>query len=53
MMLDHLGETSASQDIEIVLSRVLNEGNVKTRDMGGKHSTSEMGDAIKVAILAS
>jgi tartrate dehydrogenase/decarboxylase/D-malate dehydrogenase len=53
MMLDHLGETSASQDIETVLSRVLNEGNFKTRDMGGKHSTSEMGDAVRDAILGA
>ena len=51
MMLDHLGETSASQDIETAVSRILDDGNVKTRDMGGKHSTSEMGDAIKDAIL--
>ncbi len=51
MMLDHLGETPASQDIETVLTRVLNEGNFKTRDMGGKHSTSEMGDAVRDAIL--
>jgi tartrate dehydrogenase/decarboxylase/D-malate dehydrogenase len=53
MMLNHLGETSASQDIETVVSRVLNDGNVKTRDMGGKHSTSEMGDAVRDAILVS
>jgi tartrate dehydrogenase/decarboxylase/D-malate dehydrogenase len=53
MMLDHLGETPASRDIETALIRVLNEGNFKTRDMGGKHSTSEMGAAIKDAILVS
>jgi tartrate dehydrogenase/decarboxylase/D-malate dehydrogenase len=51
MMMDHLGETHASQDIEAALSLVLKEGKVKTRDMGGKHSTAKMGDAIKEAIL--
>jgi tartrate dehydrogenase/decarboxylase/D-malate dehydrogenase len=52
MMLDHLGETWASVDIETALSRVLKEGKVKTRDMGGKHSTAEMGDAIRDAVLS-
>jgi tartrate dehydrogenase/decarboxylase/D-malate dehydrogenase len=51
MMMDHLGETQASRDIETALSQVLKEGKVKTRDMGGRHSTSEMGNAIKEAIL--
>jgi len=51
MMMDHLGETQASRDIETALSQVLKEGKTKTRDMGGKHSTAEMGDAIKDAIL--
>jgi tartrate dehydrogenase/decarboxylase/D-malate dehydrogenase len=53
MMMDHLGETQASQDIETSLSRVLNDGKIKTRDMGGKHATSEMGDAIRDAILVN
>jgi tartrate dehydrogenase len=51
MMMDHLGETQASCDIEMALSQVLKEGKTKTRDMGGKHSTAAMGDAIKDAIL--
>jgi len=52
MMLDYLGETRASQDIELTLSQVLDDGRVKTRDMGGKQTTREMGDAIRDAILA-
>ena len=51
MMLDHLGEQAAVRDIEKGLGRVLSEGKFKTRDMGGNHSTSEMADAIKKAIL--
>ena len=53
MMLYHLGEAPASRDIETALIRVLNEGNFKTRDMGGKHSTTQMGDAIRDAVLGS
>jgi tartrate dehydrogenase/decarboxylase/D-malate dehydrogenase len=52
LMMDHLGEANASADIEIGLRRVLKEGKVKTRDMGGNHSTSEMGDAVKQAVLS-
>jgi len=42
MMLEHLGEEAAGKDIEKGLARVLSGGKFKTRDMGGKHSTSEM-----------
>ncbi len=51
MMLDHLGEETAVRDIEKALAKILSEGKFRTRDMGGKHSTSEMGDAVKEAIL--
>jgi isocitrate/isopropylmalate dehydrogenase len=51
MMTEHLGETEASKDIEAALKHVLQNGDVKTRDMGGTHSTAEMGDAVKKAIL--
>ena len=51
MMLNHLGEETAAREIEKGLTKILSEGEFKTHDMGGKHSTSEMGDAIKKAIL--
>jgi isocitrate/isopropylmalate dehydrogenase len=51
MMLDHLGEAEAARDIEKGLTKILSEGKFRTRDLGGKHSTSEMGDVIKAAIL--
>ncbi len=51
MLLGHLGEEAAARDIEMGLTKVLSEGKFKTRDMGGRHSTSEMGDAIKKAVL--
>lgn len=51
MMLDHLGESEAARDIERAIIAVLSGGKVKTRDMGGAHSTSEMGNAVKEALL--
>ncbi len=51
MMLEHLGEERAARDIEKGLTQILSEGKFKTRDMGGKHPTSEMGNAVKKAIL--
>jgi isocitrate/isopropylmalate dehydrogenase len=51
MRLEHLGEEPAARDVEKGVIRVLSEGKFRTRDIGGKHSTSEMGEAIKKAIL--
>ena len=51
MMLDHLGEETAAKDIEKGLTKILSEQRFRTKDMGGKHSTSEMGDAIQEAII--
>jgi tartrate dehydrogenase len=53
MMLDHLGETKASGDVGAAISEILSAGVVKTRDMGGHHSTREMGDAVRNAILSA
>ncbi|RZN71969.1 MAG: isocitrate/isopropylmalate dehydrogenase family protein [Candidatus Methanolliviera hydrocarbonicum] len=46
MMLDHLGETRASERIEKAIRIVLKEGKVRTHDLGGSSKTSEVGDAI-------
>jgi 3-isopropylmalate dehydrogenase len=53
MMLDWLGQrnddagaTMAAQRIESAVVETLNPGNVATPDLGGKSSTTEMGDAI-------
>jgi 3-isopropylmalate dehydrogenase len=46
MMLEHLGEVEAATKVEQAVIEVLNEGNFKTRDIGGKSSTSETGDAV-------
>jgi tartrate dehydrogenase/decarboxylase/D-malate dehydrogenase len=47
MMLDHLGEEEAAQDIENAISKHLASGEIKTADMGGNNKTHEVGDSIK------
>lgn len=51
MMLEHLGEEKAAQDIQKAIMKILALGKVKTPDMGGRNKTDEVGDAIMEAIL--
>jgi 3-isopropylmalate dehydrogenase len=46
MMLEWLGEQAAAQRVESAVSRVVKEGKVRTYDMGGKSTTTEMAQAI-------
>jgi isocitrate dehydrogenase (NAD+) len=46
MMLDHIGERARAERIRAALSKVLTEGRVRTRDLGGQASTTEFTDAI-------
>ena len=46
MMLDEIGEEKAAKDIVKAIELVLKEGKVRTKDLGGNATTSEMGDAI-------
>jgi isocitrate dehydrogenase (NAD+) len=46
MMLDYLGEKKAAAKIEKAVMKVLSEGKVRTADLGGSSTTSEMSDAI-------
>lgn len=46
MMLDWLGEKEMAQKIEDAVAAVIKEGNVRTYDMGGSSTTSEMADAV-------
>jgi tartrate dehydrogenase/decarboxylase / D-malate dehydrogenase len=50
MMLDHLGAKDAAHAIERAIETVLAETDIRTRDMGGKAGTEEMGKAIVAAI---
>jgi len=51
MMLEHLGEIEAADKVEQMVIEVLKEGKVKTRDMGGRSSTSDVGDAIAMKLM--
>jgi len=46
MMLEHLGEIEAAHRIESAIVKVLEKGEVLTRDLGGNATTTEMRDAI-------
>ena len=46
LMLKHIGEREAADKIQNALERVLAEGNVLTRDLGGQATTLEFTDTI-------
>ena len=46
MMLDCLGESKAAKVIEDAVEKVLIEGEVRSRDLGGDSSTEEVGDEV-------
>ena len=50
MMLEHLGEREAARAIERAIETVLEDGGVLTRDMGGKATTKELGDALEAEV---
>ncbi|MCW5751069.1 MAG: tartrate dehydrogenase [Alphaproteobacteria bacterium] len=50
MMLEHLGHGEAARAVEQAIERVVREGRVLTRDLGGQASTDELGRAIAEAI---
>jgi tartrate dehydrogenase/decarboxylase/D-malate dehydrogenase len=50
MMLQHLGEKQAAQAIEQAIFKVLAHSKVRTRDIGGKASTKEMGEVIAAEV---
>ncbi|MGH7322722.1 MAG: tartrate dehydrogenase [Candidatus Rokuibacteriota bacterium] len=46
LMLEHLGHAAAARAVVTAIERVVTDGEVLTRDLGGKASTSEVGKAI-------
>jgi len=46
MMLDFLGEVKVAKTIEDAVEKVLSEGRVRSRDLGGNSSTEEVGDEV-------
>lgn len=50
MLLENIGEPALGDLVERAVSEVLREGHVRTRDMNGTSTTSEMGDAIAAKV---
>jgi len=46
MMLDFMGEVKVAKAIEDAVEKVLSEGKVRSRDLGGDSSTVEVGDEV-------
>jgi isocitrate dehydrogenase (NAD+) len=46
MLLRHIGERSAAEAVERAVDDVLAEGKVRTSDLGGTSSTTEVGEAV-------
>jgi isocitrate/isopropylmalate dehydrogenase len=50
MMMDYLGETGMARRIERAITDLLLEGEVRTYDLGGTSSTTEMAESIAAKI---
>ena len=46
MLLRHLGQDDAGSAVEAAVAGVLNEGAVRTPDMGGRSSTEDVAEAV-------
>jgi tartrate dehydrogenase/decarboxylase/D-malate dehydrogenase len=53
LMLDHLGLDASAAAVRQAVAGVLAAGTVKTPDLGGKHTTTQMGDAVVAVIEAA
>jgi len=53
MMLRHLGEEKAAHAVEQAIFKVLASSTVRTRDIGGKASTREVGETIAAEVSAA
>ena len=46
MMHDHIGEVGAGNRVRAAVARVIEQDQVRTRDLGGTATTTEFGDAV-------
>ena len=53
MMLNYIGENVAAKKIENAVMAVLKEAKVRTKDLGGTATTSEMSGTIAAKIEGS
>ena len=52
MMLRHVGERPAAENVEWAVDEVLRRGEVRTRDLGGTASTMEVAEAVAMLVTA-
>ena len=52
MMLRHVGERPAAENLERAVDEVLRRGEVRTPDLGGAASTMEVAEAVAVTVTA-
>ena len=52
MMLRHLGERPTAETVEWAVDEVLRRGEVRTPDLGGSASTTEVAEAVAMAVTA-
>jgi tartrate dehydrogenase/decarboxylase / D-malate dehydrogenase len=52
LMLDHLGYPGWGKAVLAAIAAVLEDGNVRTPDLGGRDTTSDLGDAIVDSLKA-
>jgi tartrate dehydrogenase/decarboxylase/D-malate dehydrogenase len=50
LMLSHLGLEKSAAAVRDAVAKVLADGKVKTPDLGGKHTTTDMGNAVVAAL---
>jgi 3-isopropylmalate dehydrogenase len=46
MMLDEIGQEKSGKIVVDAIQEVLRQGKIKTKDLGGKNTCSDMGDAV-------
>jgi isocitrate dehydrogenase (NAD+) len=52
MLLRHVGEQAAAENVEWAVDEVLGRGEVRTPDLGGSSTTMQMAEAVAVAATA-
>jgi len=45
-MLEHVGRRDLAQRLRDAIDRVINQDNIRTRDIGGRASTREFAEAV-------
>jgi tartrate dehydrogenase/decarboxylase/D-malate dehydrogenase len=50
MLLEHLGHDQAARDVHAGVAQVLSAGKVRTPDLGGQATTTQMADAVCAAV---